>query len=393
MQTFGNKTYLSRSESKRWSIEFPVGDPHGGAAYGEKNDPGSLISGGLGLAGSILGGNSAQDAAQTQANAQLQASRDAAQQAQFRPVGMTTSFGNSQFKMGPDGRLQSAGYSLNPQMQGMQNQFMGQAQSGLNQYLNGQQSAQPLYQGAQSAMNLGQGYLQQNPQAQAAQYMAQQEALLAPQRAQQDAQMNTNMFNTGRMGLGVGATSANAGGMGNSNPELQAMLNARAMQDTQLAANATQGGQQNAAFGAQMLNQGAGGLNNYYSAQTNALNPYNASMGAAQNIDQLGQQALNLGAGLGNGSSYAAMVQNQGGQNAANSMFNANSYNPAANVLSGMGNMMQNYKPDSPPPTTQQQIAMMTMPNGGYPMSNSGQPQYSSLTNQLISNPYSMWNS
>ena len=345
------------------------------------------ISGAGSLLGGYLQGQSAKDAANTQANAQLESARLAAQQAAFRPVGMTTSFGNSNFTMGPDGRLQSAGYTLNPQMQGMQSQFMNQAQNGLNQYVNGQQTAQPLLQGAQSAMNLGQGYLQQDPQAQAAQYLAQQEALLAPGRAQQNAAMNTNMFNTGRMGLGVGATSAANGGMGNSNPEYQAMLNARAMQDLGLAASATQGGQQNAQFGANMLNQGAGGLNNYYGAQTNALNPYNASMGAAQNIDTLGQKALGLGQSLGAGNQTGAQILATGGNNAANTMFNANAYNPVANVLSGAGNMFQNYQ-SYQSPTNQQTINSVTMPNGSYPMANSSNPQYQSMTNQLVNTPW-----
>lgn len=49
-----NTHYLTRSESRFWSTEFPVGDPFGGAAYGERRDPGtlaigsSIISGGLG---------------------------------------------------------------------------------------------------------------------------------------------------------------------------------------------------------------------------------------------------------------------------------------------------------------------------------------------------------
>ena len=33
------KTYLSRSMTRAWATEHPVGDPFGGPAYGEKNDP------------------------------------------------------------------------------------------------------------------------------------------------------------------------------------------------------------------------------------------------------------------------------------------------------------------------------------------------------------------
>lgn len=38
-----NKTYLSRSISRMMSADHPVGDPTGGVAYGEKNDPISAI--------------------------------------------------------------------------------------------------------------------------------------------------------------------------------------------------------------------------------------------------------------------------------------------------------------------------------------------------------------
>lgn len=70
------KHYLSRSQSRFWSADMPVGDPHGGAAYGEFNDPVSaIVGGGLGLIGSVISGNAAQDAANTQAQAANNASQ------------------------------------------------------------------------------------------------------------------------------------------------------------------------------------------------------------------------------------------------------------------------------------------------------------------------------
>lgn len=38
------KTYLSRAQSRAWSMENPVGDPYGGPAYGEKREPVSMIA-------------------------------------------------------------------------------------------------------------------------------------------------------------------------------------------------------------------------------------------------------------------------------------------------------------------------------------------------------------
>ena len=71
------KQYLSRAQTRAWSFELPIGDPTGGAAYGEKNDP---VTAGLAIAGgSIVGGlissQGAQSAADTAAGASTQASQ------------------------------------------------------------------------------------------------------------------------------------------------------------------------------------------------------------------------------------------------------------------------------------------------------------------------------
>ena len=72
------KQYLSRAESKVWGMDAPIGDPFGGAAYGEKNDPVTAIAVGAGVgalgsvAGGYLQGEAAKDAANTQAQAAQQ---------------------------------------------------------------------------------------------------------------------------------------------------------------------------------------------------------------------------------------------------------------------------------------------------------------------------------
>jgi hypothetical protein len=51
------KQYLSRAQTRAWSSELPIGDPTGGAAYGEKNDPVTASVGLLeGLGGAELAG-------------------------------------------------------------------------------------------------------------------------------------------------------------------------------------------------------------------------------------------------------------------------------------------------------------------------------------------------
>ena len=81
------KQYLSRAESKVWCMDAPIGDPFGGPAYGEKNDPvtatvGGLTAGeamlgaaGIGAVGSIAGGLIQGNAAENAANTQAQASQ------------------------------------------------------------------------------------------------------------------------------------------------------------------------------------------------------------------------------------------------------------------------------------------------------------------------------
>jgi hypothetical protein len=64
------KIYLSRAQTRAMSAEYPIGDPFGGAAYGEYNDPvTAVVAGGASLLGSVIQGNAAKSAAQTQADA------------------------------------------------------------------------------------------------------------------------------------------------------------------------------------------------------------------------------------------------------------------------------------------------------------------------------------
>lgn len=37
------KIYLSKSDNRKWSMDHPVGDPFGGPAYGEKNEPTTIM--------------------------------------------------------------------------------------------------------------------------------------------------------------------------------------------------------------------------------------------------------------------------------------------------------------------------------------------------------------
>ena len=298
----------------------------------------ALIGGGASLLGGLLGGGSAERAARTQAAAQTEAARIAAEEARFRPVGITTRFGGSQFEYGPDGRVSGASYTLDPALRAYQDRFLGLAGGGLSQAEMAQQQFAPLQQGAQGLFGLGQQYIAQSPEAAAQQYMTGQQNLLAPSRERQMAQLQNQLFQTGRGGLSVGATGARpsgAAGLGATTPEMEAYYNAIAQQDAALAAQSMQAGQQQTAFGAGLLGTGGNLLTQGYGGQVAAMTPYQAYLQGATGLESLGQQALTLGSSLGGGNTASAQALLTGGMAAAGSNAAANAYNPFATALVG----------------------------------------------------------
>jgi hypothetical protein len=296
-----------------------------------------IMAGGS-LLGGLLGGSSAASASRRQAEAQLEAARIAADEARFRPIGVTTRFGQSQFTTGPDGRVSGAGYTLTPEIQALQDRFMALTGQGLTQAEGAQQAFAPLSTGAQGLFGLGQQYLAQSPEQAAQQYMSRQQDLLAPSRERQLAGIQNSLFNTGRGGLSVGATGTRPGGgagLGAANPEMEAYYNALAQQDLQLAAGAQQAGMDQTRFGAGLLGTAGNLLTQGYQGQAGALAPYQAYLGGATGLESLGQQTLDTGSALGGrvANPTGAQALLQGGMGAANSMYGANAYNPFATAL------------------------------------------------------------
>jgi hypothetical protein len=288
----------------------------------------------------LFGGSSAKKAAQTQAAAQERAAQLAAEESRFRPVGITTRFGSSQFQTDPQGRVSGASYTLDPQLRAMQDRFLGLAGGGLTQAEGAQQQFAPLGQAAQGLFGLGQQYLAQSPEQAAQQYMAGQQNLLAPSRERQFAQLQNQLFQTGRGGLSVGATGqrpSGAAGLGAASPEMEAYYNAIAQQDAGLAAQAMQAGQQQTAFGAGLFGTGGNLLTQGYGGQAAALGPYQAYLQGATGLEALGQQPLDMGSALGgrNVNQAGAQALYQGGMGAARTGFDANAYNPFASALVG----------------------------------------------------------
>lgn len=300
---------------------------------------GSLLSGGLTLGGGLMQSQTSREAAQ-QAQARIDAETAAAKQAaQFRPVGMTTRFGTSEFKVDPvTGQLISAGYTLSPEAKNAQDRLVKLAESGLQQAEGAQQQFAPLQTGAQRLFGLGNQYLAQTPEQVAQNYMNQQLALLQPGRELELANLQNKLQQQGRGGLAV----SQGGSYGATTPELQALYNARAMQEAQLAAQAQQAGQQQVQFGAGLLGTGAQTMGNYYAGQQAAYQPYTTALGQVQGLEAAAQQPFTMGAALGQQAATAGA--NVGRLGLAGAEYStqlatgqAATNNPYAGILSGLG--------------------------------------------------------
>jgi hypothetical protein len=270
MQTYGGISSLDTATQALIKQALAAG---GTAAQGAKNflssmfggtSGANLIQGGLQTAGGLMQTQASKDAALKAQQDLLAATGSATTGSQFRPVGVTTRFGTSQFNINPaTGQLESAGYTAAPEITSAQNQLL----------------------------NLGASYLAQTPEQVAQQYLSKQYELLDPSRQRQLASIRNQAFQTGRGGLSVGSTGlrpSGAQGLMGSNPELEAYYNALAQQDAQLAAGAQTAGQQQVLYGAGLFGQ-AGNL------ESMAQQPFSLGTGLGTSISGAGANAGRLG--------------------------------------------------------------------------------------------------
>ena len=300
-------------------------------------DTGNTITSGLKTVGGFLQTEEDKAAAKLAAEKVTAATQAGVEGSQFRPVGMTTRFGTSEYKYDPvTGRMTSAGYQLSPEAKNAQDRLVKLAESGLVQAEGAQAQFAPLQTGAQNLFGLGNQYISQSPQDVAQNYINQQMQLLQPSREMELANLQNRLQQQGRAGLSV----AQGGSLGATTPELQALYNARAQQELQLAAGAQQAGQQNVLFGAGLLDQGATAMGNYYGGQQAAYSPLTTALGQVQNLETQAQQPLAMGANLAQQASTAGYRAGslgvQGAQAAgALSTGKAATTNPYASLFSG----------------------------------------------------------
>jgi len=265
-QTYGGNNALSSLDAATQAAVKQALAAGGSAAQGAMNflSQKGIVQGGLQTAGGLIQTQASRDAARKAEQDLMAATGSAVSGSQFRPVGVTTRFGTSNFQVDPTtGQLVSAGYTAAPEITSAQNKLLG----------------------------LGASYLAQTPEEVAQQYMAKQYDLLDPSRQRQLAAIRNQQFQTGRGGLSVGSTGlrpSGAQGLMGSNPELEAYYNALAQQDAQLAANAQQAGQQQVTYGAGLFGQ-AGNL------EAMAQQPFTLGTGLGTSISGAGANAGRLG--------------------------------------------------------------------------------------------------
>lgn len=233
------------------------GGSAGGAGAGGTGTQGGLLGAGANYFLSDAARRAIQSASQQSAQQQLDATRRAEAAASFKPVGVTTAFGQSNFGFDPTtGQLTSAGYTATPQVAAQRERLFTLG-------------AEALPTTADTAA------LQQ-------QYLEQQRGLLAPSREQQLAQLRNRQFQRGTGGLATGGTVAGyapgATGLMQTNPEMAAYYNALAREDATLAANAP-------TYAQDLLNKRIATGTNLFTQ--------------AGGLETMAQQPFTLGAGLG----------------------------------------------------------------------------------------------
>jgi hypothetical protein len=281
----------------------------------------SVISSGVGLFGTKLATDTAREAARVAAEAQ-----------KFKPVGVTTRFGATNYTYDDKGNLVTAGYTLTPDLKAIQDKLMAGATLSLDEAKKVADLYDPLKKASASLFDLGTSYLAKTPEQVAADYMAKQQDLLAPSRERQMAQLQNTLFQQGRGGLSVGATSARpsgARGLGATTPEMEAYYNALAQSDAALAAGAQQAGQQSVLFGKGLLGAGGEFLGKYTAGQTSAYDPFKTLLSTAGTVESMGAGALDVGTALGGRTTTAS-------SNAARTLLPTSSVNPYSSLFTSL---------------------------------------------------------
>ena len=245
-----------------------------------------------GLAGASGGGGG--QAYGTAAGQGLQAGQVAASASAFRPVGVTTRFGTSNFTMGTDqfGNpvVTEAEYLVSPELRAIQDRLSALFPQAVSTAEQAAGAGIPLEQAARGLFNLGAGYIAESPEVARQRNFEQLQAARLPAQIQEENRLGAGVFGRGRVGL-------NISGVGQ--PELYALGRAREAQRAADILAAEQAAQDQIRFGQGLFTGGAGLYDLAFGLPGAALKPLTSGLAAVQGIEGLGQQPLELGVGIG----------------------------------------------------------------------------------------------
>ena len=289
----------------------------------------------LSTVGGLISGSKGADAAKTTAESLRAAGIRSSNMAQFRPVGLRTGFGSSNFRVNDLGQVEEAGYTLNPELESLRNRFTAGA-TGYDP-TRVQNLTEPIYGGAASLFNLGGSYLGANPQDVAAKYISDRQGLLQPSRAAEFGRINARNYATGRGGLGVNTGTGGAP----SNPALQAYYNSIFQQDRALAAEADTEAMNRIRFGGELYGAGgklAAGIPSLFSG---SFLPISTQLELAKSTESLGQNpyqmSLDLAAAQAGAGARAGELYLRPQADAAKAYSQYQGYSPFGSALSGLG--------------------------------------------------------
>lgn len=317
----------------------------------------------LSIGGGLISGSKGADAAKGQAESLRAAGVRSSEMAQFRPIGLRTGFGTSNFRVNDLGQVEEAGYTLDPRLESLRNRFTTGATGYDPTRL--QQLTEPIYGGATSLFNLGGSYLGATPQDVAAKYISDRQGLLQPSRAAEFGRINARNFATGRGGLGVQTGTGGAP----SNPALQAYYNSIFQQDKQLAAEADQAAMDRIRFGGELYGAGGKLASGIPSLFSGSFLPISTQLELAKSVESLGQQPYQMSIDLANAQAGAGARAGQlylDPQRAAAAAYSQyQGYSPLGTAFSGLGSSMSgggfggfsNLFSSSPVPGSQQALA------------------------------------
>lgn len=270
---------------------------------------------------------------------------------QFTPYSIRTGSGSSFY----DQKTGQAGYNLSPELQQLQNQGYGGANTMLS---SATASMSPEMQQYRDTMygkaNTMAGNLATSPQEAAQTYYEQQMGLLQPGRAAEDINLRQKQLQSGRLGLGISSEAAGAGEGGMVSPEQWMKERAREQVNADIASKATQAGMDQATWqlgqAKGMFGEGGTATNQYQTARGNDINAATNLYNIGSNVEEMVRRNMAMGMDFGtatqNANVTSANLYNQGMSNvynttldSANTARNASLYVPAATA----GNLTDAY--------------------------------------------------